>query len=184
MSSVESVVLNVLAKVGRRVPATKLVKLVYLTDYVNYQHFGETATGLQYQWDHYGPNAVGHEIVRTAEHLADRSHIIYWQEGNAFGAVTKWFSATGTHVGTELDPKVMLVISDVVAQFGALSVKAITAASKKTKPFQDASQYDLLVMEQTVPALRAEPEDVAAFRDDLSQRGTVPHDVLLSRYFE
>ena len=72
MSDEKNVVLNVLGNVGGRVPATKLVKLVYLTDYIHFQHFGETITGLTYQWDHYGPNAIGHAIVTSAEKFGDR----------------------------------------------------------------------------------------------------------------
>ena len=68
--AIDHVILSVLAKVGGGVPATKLVKLVYLVDYMHYQHFGETVTGLEYQWDHYGPNAVQHGIVSAAEGLA------------------------------------------------------------------------------------------------------------------
>ena len=62
---VEQVLLNLLDKMGKEVGSTKLVKLCYLADYVHYQHYGETMTGLEYFWDDFGP-AKGHTIIRTA----------------------------------------------------------------------------------------------------------------------
>ena len=91
--TVDHVIQIVLAKVGGGVPATKLVKLVYLVDYVYYQHFGKTVTELEYQWDHYGPNAVQHRIVSVAEDLAGKNQIIYRKVDNAYGGVTKYFNA-------------------------------------------------------------------------------------------
>ena len=65
----QQLILRVLEEAGKQMSAA-LVKLVYLVDYVHYQHYGETVTGFHYCWDHYGPNAVGHGIVREANELA------------------------------------------------------------------------------------------------------------------
>ena len=171
----ESVIQRVLTMVGGRVPATKLVKLVYLVDYVHYQHFGETVTGFEYQWDHFGPNAVQHGIVSAAQRLAGKNLINYETAGNQYGSqyggITKYFSAIPDAEIPTLDAAAEMVMSDVVSRYGKLSVKQITAVSKNTRPFKNASQYDMLSMEQSAPAVSAAPEDVKAYQADLAEHG-------------
>ena len=45
--------------------------------------------------------------------------------------------------------------------------------SKKTSPFKNASQYDMLVMEQLAPALSATAEDAEDYQRDLEEYGTL-----------
>ena len=182
MRDAETVILNVLARAKRRVPATKLVKLVYLVDYVYFQHYGETATGLEYQWDHYGPNAVQHGIVDAAEQLAQKCQLTYHRERNAMGSVTKWFSTSSDVAVPVLDDKTNMVVRDVVDQYGTLSVEAITAVSKNTQPFKNASQYDMLVMQQSAPALGTTDDDVQAYLRDIEANGTLTLEEINSEY--
>ena len=170
-SSPTYVVLSVLSKVGKWVPATKLVKLVYLCDYLYFQHYGRTITGLQYQWDRHGPNAVGHAIIQTAGDLAVAGSIDYRPQLNRYGGITKFFSTQ--EVLPELDSTVEMVLDDVVARYGDLGVDDITAESKKTKPFRNASQYDLLEMECQFPALRASEEDIRGHHREIADGGLV-----------
>ena len=171
--AIEGVIQGVLARVRGDVPATKLVKLVYLIDYVHYQHFGETVTGLEYQWDHYGPNAVRHGIVSAAEVLADENQISYKTTRDAYGNITKRFGAIPGSVAPVLDSRAELVIGDVVGRYGMLSVEEIKNVSKKTRPFGNASQYDMLTMEQLAPALSAMSGDVDAYQRDLAESGVL-----------
>ena len=182
MTDAERIILKVLANTRRRVPATKLVKLVYLVDYIHFQHFGETATGMEYQWDHYGPNAVGHEIVRVAEKLAQEGPVIYDRNHNSFGNVTKLFKYRPDAPVPTLSPAVEMIVDDVVLRYGKLSAKSITAVSKRTRPFKKASQYDMLVMEHSLPAMTLTTEDVEAYRRDLREHGTLPLEALMSEY--
>ena len=167
------VILSVLAKAGGRVPATKLVKLVYLVDYIHYQHFGETVTGLEYQWDNYGPNAVKHGIISKAEWLAQENQINYRPANNLWSGTAKYFNSIPDSAIPTLPDTVEMVISDVVNRYGKLSVRDITAASKKTGPFKKASQYDMLTMEQSAPAMSTTAEDTEAYRRDVEERGTL-----------
>ena len=173
MQDADRVILSVLHKAGSRVPATKLVKLVYLVDYIHYQHYGRTVTGLEYQWDHYGPNAVRHGIIRAAERLSTEGVVDYRAENTSFGNVTKWFGLNPSAELPPLDEEAEMAIGDVVHRFGKLSVQAITAETKKTAPFRAASQYDLLKMEQSAPAFGATPEDLQAFFRDVEDNGTI-----------
>ena len=180
--TIDHVILSVLAKVGGGVPATKLVKLVYLVDYMHYQHFGETVTGLEYQWDHYGPNAVQHGIVSAAEGIALKKQIAFKATDNAYGSVTKYFRSIPDTETPTLDAKAEMVVIDVVNCYGKLSVKEITAVSKKTSPFKKASQYDMLTMEQLAPALTATAEDVEAYNRDLEENGTLTLEQIKREY--
>ncbi len=171
--TVDSVIQTVLARVGGGVPATKLVKLVYLVDFVHYQHFGETVTGLEYQWDHFGPNAVQHRIVRVAEDLAEKHQITYRKVDHWHGGVTKYFGVAPDSEIPTLSATAEMALNDVVARYGRLSVKEITEVSKKTRPFKNASQYDMLTMEQLAPALGATADDVEAYNRDLAEHGVL-----------
>ena len=170
--AVELAIQRILGKVGVRVPATKLVKLVYLADYVYYQHYGETITGLEYQWDHFGPNAVQHGIISAAESLAIKEKITYRTQRNQHGSVTKYFGTTPDFETPILSAEAEMVISDVVNKYGRLSVKKITEVSKKTQPFRSAAQYDMLTMERIAPALHTTVGDVEAYQHDLAENGT------------
>ena len=72
-----------------------------------------------------------------------------------------------------LDAKAEMVVSDVVSRYGQLPVKKITEVSKRTSPFKNASQYDMLTMEHLAPALSATAEDVKAYERDLAEHGVL-----------
>ena len=182
MPNADALIVNVLAKIGQRVPAAKLVKLVYLVDYIHFQHFGETVTGFEYQWDHYGPNAVGHGIVDAAERLAREEQVGSTLSPNAFGGTTKYFSLNPVSSLPTLTAKVEMVLNDVIHRYGRLSVKKITAETKKTGPFKKISHYDTLTMEYSIPSMSATAEDSLAYHRDLRENGTIPLEELKRAY--
>ena len=92
---------------------------------------------------------------------------------NAYGSATTYFLSIPDTETPTLDAKAEMVMSDVVNCYGKLSVKGITAVSKKTGPFKKASQHDMLTMEQLAPALTATAEDVEAYNRDLEENGTL-----------
>ena len=171
-SDIKSVILGILSKMGGRVPATKLVKLVYLSDYIYFQHFGVTITGLKYQWDQFGPNAVGHAIVQTAQNQAEDGSLEYeQQQENYYGGVTKYFSVDKTQMVPTLGPTVEMVLDDVVNSYGTLNVSAITVESKKTKPFREAYQSNMLHFEHQFPVQSASEEDVQGHLREMEDGG-------------
>src|SRR3972149_5112961 len=95
---------DVLATVGGRVHTTKLVKLVYLVDYVYGQNFGQTATGFKYHWDHYGPNAVGHAVIRETEDLVNRGVVSCYQHISMYGTLAMMFKIADPERLPPLEP--------------------------------------------------------------------------------
>ena len=164
MSTAHAVILKVLDNARSPLPTTKLVKLVYLIDYSYYEHFGETLTGFQYMWDHHGPNAVSHAIRAEAEALAERGLVTVLHKPNIYDGVTTVFKLSSQAEVEPLSPGAEMVISDILHLFGHYSVAKITAYSKKTRPFKNAKQYDLLVFEQTSPVEHSSAEDWEAHR--------------------
>ncbi len=146
----QQLILRVLEEAGRQM-STALVKLVYLVDYVHYQHYGETVTGFHYCWDHYGPNAVGHGIVREANELAYQGLIRCHERPNVYGGTTSiyWVDSPS---GVRLTPEAEQVLSDTLAVHGGLSLNDLIEVSKQTEPFQRIGQYQIIEMEQTAPA--------------------------------
>lgn len=175
-TQLEAVLLNILDGLGK-VPATKLVKLFYLCDYVYFQHFGETMTGLTYQWDHYGPNAMGHQIISVAE----QHDGVNFVSRKTFDRETKYFSKVNSVSPPPLRAQEEMVLADVLFQFGTLNTPTITAATKAIKPFQIATQYDILKMERQFPAVEASAEDVENHFREMDSGGTTL-DELKERY--
>lgn len=124
--------------VGRlgKMPRSKLVKLVYLVDERWFQLRGKTLTGLDYAFDHYGPNAEGNAIVKAGDRLAGHELSIRPQP-SARGA--EWYAYS---LGPEprftpaLGTDVQEIVEEVIGRYGRMTVDQIVAASKETRPFR------------------------------------------------
>ena len=182
MGSAHAVILTLLVAIKRPTPATKLVKLVYFVDYIYFRHYGRTLTGFQYQWDNFGPNALGHAIVAEAENLVLKDKVKVTLERNIYGGITGKFSQVPGAVIPGLSPEAELVIQDVIQQYGHLSVQSITAKSKRTAPFKDSVQYQLLTMEQSASVGQTKEGDWDAYQRDLKESGTLSLQEAKSRY--
>lgn len=172
MHPADKVITRILAVYGQQVHSTKLVKLVYLVDYLHYQHFGRTLTTFEYMWDHFGPNAVGHGIVERASELARTGILQLAQHPNIYGGTSALFKIAPRTPPLELAPEAEMIVYDVLQQYGRLSVTEIAAATKRTAPFKKAGQYSVLKMEPTTPAETTSSEDWEAYQRDLKEQGT------------
>ena len=159
-----------------------MVKLVYLVDYTYYQYYGETLSGLEYQWDHYGPNALDHAIVARADTLASNLLLERTARPTTYGGPMYLYRLPETTFPDRLTDAGEMVIDDIVAQYGWLSVKAITKVSKETAPFKNANQYDLLPMEHSIPAIVSEKADWSSHLSEVEEQGTVSLQELAERY--
>ena len=176
------VVLRVLERVGQFTPSTKMVKLVYLVDYTYYQHYGETLSGLEYQRDHYGPNALDHAIVGHADSLTSDKLLERKSRPTTYGGPMYLYGLAETTSPARLSDAGEMVIDDIVAQYGKLSVKAITRVSKKTAPFANAEQYDHLKMEHSIPVMSAPESNWDGHLAELNQQGTISLEELLEEH--
>ena len=176
------VVLRILEHVGEFTPSPKVVKLVYLVDYTYFQHYGETLSGLEYQWGHCGPNALGHAIVGCADSLTGENLLERKSRLNSRGGQMHLYRLADTASPPRLPDAGEMVINDIVAQYGDFSVQKITKASKETAPFENAVQYDLLQMEQTIPAVQAEESAWKSHVSEIEEQGTISLQELTERY--
>ena len=176
------VVLRVLELVGNLTPSTKIVKLVYLVDYTYFRHYGETLSGLEYQWDHYGPNALDHAIIGQADSLVSEGLLERKSGLSSHGGPMYLYRFAQAETPSRLSEAGDLVISDIVAQYGSLSVDAITRVSKETAPFANANQYEPLHMEQTMPAMQSEDNGWEAHLLEIEELGTVSLEELVEGY--
>lgn len=181
MNATRAVILRTLAELDKPVNTTRLVKLVYLMDYLHFQFYGRTMTGLKYMWDHFGPNAVGHAIADEANSLAREGKVRVTAEPNIHGGYTIFFAKEPNNDLSQLAPAAQMILCDVLAQYGRLSTEAITKKAKETAPFKSARQYDLLEMRQSAPAVQTTPEDLKAYQRDLKVHGVMKLSDLDSR---
>ena len=178
------VILRVLAGVGRPIASTQLVKLVYLVDYTYHQHYGETLSGFEYEWDHFGPNAVGHGIIKHAAYLAENGDRVIRKEVPNFyrSGQTNKFGFAPTSECPNLGIEGEMVVNDILAQYGRLSVTAVTKVAKQTAPFAHMSQYSAIQMEHHIPAHQIAEGEWGKHVQEVEREGTVTLDELMDEY--
>lgn len=173
MTTARALILRTLAELDAPVNSTRLVKLVYLMDYIHFQSCGSTITGFKYMWDHFGPNAVGHAIVSEAQSLAKSGKVKATTEFNIHGGFTIFFQKDPSAEMPRLTPEAEIIMKDVIAQYGRLTTEVITKKTKETSPFKHAKQYEVLEMKQIAPKYTASEDDLKAYERDLKESGTI-----------
>lgn len=149
-SKTQEVIIAVLSLLGPKVYRTKLVKLLYLIDNDSFESSGTTLTGLQYIWDHYGPNALGNAITQEANKLVNDGQLVLYPSIAHDGAETFQYALATKEVDlrrsslTELE---LDFIKQGVERYGSVTVRQIVSAAKATIPFKKAHQYQILQMQ-------------------------------------
>ncbi len=156
-----AVLQGLLYVLGKSVYRTKLVKLTYLLDESSYRLRGQTMTGLNYIWDHYGPNAADNAIVSKLDELAEAGKVSMRTEQRGIGPV-----AHSYRVAQNLESSALPLSGDdwseihsLVHKYGAMGGPQVVRESKSTAPFLKAQQYQQLEFEQDQPLT---PEEVSA----------------------
>ncbi|MFC1939978.1 Panacea domain-containing protein [Chloroflexota bacterium] len=131
---------------------TRLVKLIYLADNLYYEHFGETITGLRYMWDNFGPNAISDAIVIEAGNLVQDEYTCMKTGTSMYGSESYLYSMGPKKMEIPdevLSPFERHILLDTVNRFKGKPLGQVVAASKKTKPFREVGQYEVLDMSQS-----------------------------------
>jgi hypothetical protein len=174
LSKLQAVILALALQHGKPIHKTKMVKLVYLVDELFCQHTGYTLTGMEYCWDHYGPNAVSNAIVLEADALVNKTLLHAVDSVSASGTAARTYQAyplTPDADALPLDFTELEFIGKILRQYGDMSVSAIVAASKATAPFKGAQQYQRLVLRQRegLAVLRKQLEAIPGYQEDLAE---------------
>ena len=146
----EAVILGLLSRLKGRTVRTKFVKLVYLIDNLRAEHLGEPMTGLRYHWDHFGPDSVGHRIVKTLEKLCEDGLVQQSKRQIDDENYASYYRAA-----PKLDPRELpllahdwIFIDAVIKEHGGKRWNEVVRAAKATAPMQGATQYDILVLKK------------------------------------
>lgn len=170
----DAAILTILEEMETPVHRTKLVKLVYLAENIFYEHFGRTITGLDYMWDDHGPNAISNAIVKEAQNLVQRD-FVRMKTGTSIYGTENYLYSLGpekTNMAERLlEPLERQVLIDTVKRYRTYNITQIVAASKRTTPFQNTHQYQVLQMTQSyeyvslVGTLKNDTEFMAALAE-------------------
>ena len=175
MDRTEAVLRGLLHALGREEFRTKLVKLTYLLDEASFRLRGQTMTGLEYIYDHYGPNAADNAIARALDEIVESGAATRSERMTPFNAL-----AYGYRISPDCDPTCLplsshdwVEIQAAVHKYGNMNRDAIVREAKSTAPFQTARQYQRLAFTQDPPLtpeeISADPfwqETLAAMRDN------------------
>lgn len=150
---VGAVIQAFLALLNRRASRTQIVKLVYLADNLCYESTGKTITDTRYMWDHYGPNAVDNSIADATDELVAEGQICravglykgshtynYW----VFDSCAIW-----RKIASVLSDVECQIVQDIARKYGRYNASDLANMSKKTKPFENAKQYEILRFKQS-----------------------------------
>lgn len=149
----EAVVQAFLGLLGTRVSRTRIVKLVYLADNLFYESTGRTITGTQYRWDHHGPNAVDNSITDTTDQLASEGEVCLtigsYKESRTYNYWVNDPYATWRNAASALGDAERQIVRDIARKYGRYNASDLANLSKKTKPFENAQQYEVLRFKQS-----------------------------------
>ena len=152
IDKVRAAIMTVLEVSNEPVHRTRLIKLVYLADNLYNEHFGETLTGLRYMWDSYGPNAVSNAVVVEVENLVQDDYACMKVGTSMYGGENYLYSVGPKKMEISDDVLNQIerqILFDTVNRFKGKPLGQVVEASKKTKPFREASQYEILNMSQS-----------------------------------
>ncbi|MCH8849246.1 MAG: SocA family protein [Chloroflexi bacterium] len=185
---IQALIVRILVGFRRPIYRTKLVKLAYLIDYTHYRNFGRTLSGLSYEWDNFGPNAVGNaivreaddlidadvvtKIVREADDLIDADVVTKKDTTNPYGEPSYLYGLRNREDLPEFEPQQEYVIDQILKQYGRYPPNRLATLSKRTKPFVNARKYTVLKMEQDTPAVEAEPGEIEGYEAEKAKHGT------------
>ena len=130
MEQHQRLALRLQERMGRPVSGAPLADLVYLADYLHYQHYGSTITGFRYTRSDDGPEAV-------SEPAADAS---LREPSSPYG------------VG-RLNARVEHVLESVVVVYGELTPQEVNAAVRETSAYERARPSEQIEMKQTAPVV-------------------------------
>lgn len=104
-------------------------------------------------WHHYGPNSVSHAIACEAKELVDAGTIRMTVSESMYGGESfrYWVDdpdGEWGNIGSTLDAGERQVLMDIVSQYGEMSIQSLVGESKRTAPFEETQQYQLLSMKQ------------------------------------
>ena len=148
----ELVIQGFLGLLGKRVSRTQIVKLVYLADNLFYESTGRTITGTQYVWDHYGPNAMDDSISIAVDRLVSGREICRvvgsYQGNHTYNYWVNEPDAAWRSTASALSEGERQIVLDVVRKYGRYNASDLARLSKKTKPFENARQDEILQFKQ------------------------------------
>lgn len=142
------VIQGFLGLLDKRVSRTQIVKLVYLADNLFYESTGRTITGAQYIWDHYGPNALDDSIAVAAERLVGEGEVCRvvgsYQGNHTYNYWVEDSHATWMRAASELSYGERHIVRDIAKKYGRYNATDLASLAKKTKPFENAKQHEIL----------------------------------------
>ena len=170
LDKADAALLGILWSVGKEVFRTKLVKLTYLLDDLSYRHDYVTLTGFDYQWDNYGPNAVGNQIIKRLDCLVGMGLVYMRQATTPQGSPVFWYSISDKVDFSEIPLTVhdWVLIDVTVREYGDMNRSQIVRASKLTLPMQNATQFQQLEFRRD-PKIEALKEKLYADPDFIEE---------------
>ena len=142
-----------LALLGRRASRTQIVKLVFLADNLCYESTGRTITGTRYMWDNYGPNAVDNSIADTTDELVEERKICravgQYKGSHTYNYWVNDSSAIWRKTASLLSDVECQIVRDIARKYGRYNASDLANMSRKTKPFENAKQYEILRFKQS-----------------------------------
>ena len=171
INKTEATIQGLLALLGKRVSRTQIVKLVYLADNLFYESTGKTITDTQYKWDHYGPNAVDDSIAIATDRLVgegEACRVVGSYQGNH--TYNYWVNdptSTWSNAASALNYGERQTVRDIANKYGRYNASDLAALSKKTRPFENAQQYEILQFKQNERA--KELQDMLASSEDFME---------------
>lgn len=126
-------ILYLLLQLGKNINRTRLVKLLYLSDFLAKKKLGNKITAIKYNYYYYGP--FSREILDIINELKIEKKILESESENDKGR--KFFSYTLLEKDLKLKPleqKEKKVLDDVIEKYGNMEFNQLMDCVYKTDP--------------------------------------------------
>ncbi len=179
----KNVILYILEKCAGKpnVGETVLYKLLYFSDFDNFEINGQSISGLDYIHLQYGPAPIASLYLPTIEDMKSKQELKIIIS-DYFGLKIKRYINLITHDIDSLSPKEVKVIDDVIGSLSNMSASQIEEYSHGDAPWRLTSEKELisynLVFERQAPYAKRSADDLRYFKmtgakDILNQLGSI-----------
>lgn len=137
---IKKIILLLLNRLNENITRTKIVKLLFLLDYVNYVNNGKKITNISYDYYYYGP--YSRKIIDVIDDMKNENLLSESEHFNSNGNVYYIYSTNSETQNPEqlLDSDETNTFEEVVKKYGHLSLKQLLEYVYSTPPIRDNRQ--------------------------------------------
>lgn len=147
-NKLEMVICYLVKKLGNRLTKTKLMKLLFISDYIAKEGknsgIGRTITGTQYIYYHYGPFSF--EVYPAIDEMNGYEILEFdSSEGSRYGSLFSYELGSNPRFEIKLNDVEKKILDLVINKYGYMPLDALLTIVYNSKPMKNAKVNDIIL---------------------------------------